>query len=127
MFSASAAPSICSSPARFCCSASELGFPLKIHADEFENLGGASLAVELGAVSADHLVKTSAADIAALGSSATAAVSLPCTPFGLAESEYTPAKAILAAGGCWRWRPTSTPAQPGAETCSLRLPWPAAI
>ncbi len=54
--------------------ARSLGFPLKIHADEFDNLGGASLAVELGAVSADHLVKTSAADIAALGQSSTVAV-----------------------------------------------------
>jgi imidazolonepropionase len=77
-----------------------LGFPLKIHADEFGNLGGASLAVELGATSADHLVKTSEADIEALGRSRkTVAVALPCTPFGLAEEEYTPAKAILAAGG----------------------------
>jgi len=79
--------------------ARSLGFPLKLHVDEFENLGGASLAVELGAVSADHLVKTSAADIAALGASDTVAVSLPCTPFGLAECEYTPARAILEAGG----------------------------
>lgn len=80
--------------------ARELGFPLKIHADEFENLGGASLAVELGAISADHLVKTSEADITALGNSGhTVAVALPCTPFGLAESNYTPAKKILAANG----------------------------
>jgi imidazolonepropionase len=53
--------------------------------------------VELGAVSADHLVKTSDADIAALGKSETVAVSLPCTPFGLAECEYTPAKKLIAA------------------------------
>jgi len=79
--------------------ARELGFPLKIHADEFDNLGGASLAVELGAVSADHLVKTSDADIAALGKSDTVAVALPCTPFGLAEREYTPAQKILDADG----------------------------
>jgi len=79
--------------------AKELGFPLKIHADEFDNLGGASLAVELGAVSADHLVKTSDADIAALGRSDTVAVSLPCTPFGLAEQDYTPAEKIIDAGG----------------------------
>jgi imidazolonepropionase len=79
--------------------ARSLGFPLKIHADEFDNLGGASLAAELGAVSADHLVKTSAADIAALGQSSTIAVGLPCTPFGLAERDYTPARAILEAGG----------------------------
>jgi imidazolonepropionase len=76
-----------------------LGFPLKIHADEFDNLGGTSLAVELGAASADHLVKTSDADIEALSKSDTVAVSLPCTPFGLAESEYTPARKIIEAGG----------------------------
>ena len=76
-----------------------LGFPLKIHADEFDNLGGASLAAELGAASADHLVKTSAADIQALARSQTVAVALPCTPFGLADPHYTPAREILAAGG----------------------------
>ncbi len=53
----------------------------------------------LGAVSADHLVKTSPADIPALARSDTVAVALPCTPFGLAEREYTPAQAILEAGG----------------------------
>ena len=78
--------------------AKAMGFPLKIHADEFDNLGGASLAAGLGAVSADHLVKTSPADIAALAQSETVAVALPCTPFGLAEREYTPARAILEAG-----------------------------
>ena len=77
--------------------ARSLGFPLKIHADEFDNLGGASLAVELGAASADHLVKTSDTDIAALGKSDTVAVSLPCTPFGLAEKDYTPAKKLIEA------------------------------
>jgi imidazolonepropionase len=79
--------------------AQELGFPLKVHADEFENLGGASLAAELKATSADHLVKISDADIAALGKSDTAAVALPCTPFGLGEQEYAPARKILEAGG----------------------------
>jgi len=74
-----------------------LGFPLKIHADEFDNLGGASLAVELGAVSADHLVKTSDADIKTLGESDTVAVALPCTPFGLAEKDYTPARKLIEA------------------------------
>lgn len=77
--------------------AKSLEFPLKIHADEFRNLGGVSLAVELGAASADHLVKTSDADIAALGKSDTVAVALPCTPFGLAEKEYTPARKLMEA------------------------------
>lgn len=79
--------------------AKEMGFPLKMHVDEFKNLGGASLAVELGATSADHLVKTSPADIKALGDSDTVAVSLPATPFGLGQHEFTPAKAIIAANG----------------------------
>jgi len=94
--------------------AAGLGFPLKIHADEFDNLGGASLAVELGAASADHLVKTSDADIAALGKSDTVAVALPCTPFGLAEHEYTPAKRIIAAGGILA---IATDCNPGTAWC----------
>ena len=80
-------------------SARSLGFPLKIHADEFENLGGAALAAELGAASADHLVKTSSDDIRQIAASETVAVSLPGTPFGLAEDEYTPAKEILQENG----------------------------
>jgi len=79
--------------------AQQLGFPLKVHADEFDNLGGTSLAVELGGISADHLVKTSTKDITALAQSDTVAVALPPTPFGLAQSEYTPAKQILEADG----------------------------
>ncbi len=78
--------------------ARQLGFPLKIHADEFESLGGARLAVELGAVSADHLACTPPTDIDALASSTTVAVALPCTPFGLAEAAYTPARPLLEAG-----------------------------
>jgi imidazolonepropionase len=79
--------------------AKALGFPLKVHADEFENLGGASLAAEMGAVSADHLVKTSQADIQKLAASNAVAVSLPGTPFGLAQDDYTPAQKIIAIKG----------------------------
>lgn len=91
-----------------------LGFPLKIHADEFENLGGAALAAELGAASADHLVKTSPEDIRALGGSKTVAVSLPGTPFGLNEAEYTPAQAILQADGLLS---LATDINPGTSWC----------
>jgi imidazolonepropionase len=94
--------------------ARELGFPLKLHADEFDNLGGASLAAELRAVSADHLVMTSEADIQALGRSDTVAVSLPCTPFGLAEHDYTPAQKILAADGLLA---LATDCNPGTAWC----------
>ena len=74
------------------------GMALKIHVDEFESLGGARLAAELGAVSADHLVVTPDDDIAALGRSDTIAVSLPCTPFGLGHTRYTPAQKMLDSG-----------------------------
>ena len=99
---------------RILVTAKGLGFPLKIHADEFENMGGASLAAALGAVSADHLVQTSAEDIAALARSSTVAVALPCTPFGLAETHYTPAKAILEAGGLLA---IATDLNPGTAWC----------
>ena len=79
--------------------AKALGFPLKLHVDEFADLGGAKLAAELGAVSADHLVMTSPVDIRILAASDTVAVALPCTPFGLAQSQYTPAKEVLSADG----------------------------
>ncbi|MFW6097101.1 MAG: imidazolonepropionase [Chloroflexota bacterium] len=79
--------------------AETLGYRLKVHADEFAGLGGTGLAVELGAVSADHLVKTPPEDIVALGQGETIAVGLPGTPFGLGHREYTPAGQILAAGG----------------------------
>lgn len=94
--------------------AKALGFPLKIHADEFDNLGGASLAAELGAVSADHLVKTSPDDIRALAHSDTVAVALPCTPFGLAEPHYTPAQQILEADGLLA---IATDINPGTAWC----------
>jgi imidazolonepropionase len=99
---------------RILTTASELGFPLKIHADEFDNLGGASLAAGLGAISADHLVKTSPEDIRVLAKSNTVAVGLPCTPFGLAEPEYTPAKEILEAGGILA---LATDLNPGTAWC----------
>ncbi len=94
--------------------AKELGFPIKIHADEFNGLGGTGMAVELGAISADHLVQIPTEDINALGKSKTVAVSLPATPFGLAESDYTPAKRILEAGG---YLALATDLNPGTAWC----------
>jgi imidazolonepropionase len=91
-----------------------LGFPLKVHADEFAGLGGTGLAVELGAVSADHLVHTPQEDIEALGRSGTVAVALPCTPFGLSEAKYTPASALLEAGAILA---TATDLNPGTAWC----------
>lgn len=78
--------------------AKSYGMGLKVHVDEFEALGGTRLAAELGAISADHVVATPDADIAALAASDTIAVSLPPTPFGLGHHEYTPARKFLEAG-----------------------------
>lgn len=94
--------------------ARRLGFRLKVHADEFAGLGGTALAVEMGAVSADHLVYTPQADIEALGRGETVAVALPGTPFGLGHQEYTPAKAILEAGGALA---LATDLNPGTTWC----------
>jgi imidazolonepropionase len=94
--------------------AKEMGFGLKIHADEFVGLGGARLAVELGAASADHLVYTPDEDIAALGRGETVAVGLPGTPFGLAQKDYTPAQKILAANGVLA---LATDLNPGTTWC----------
>ncbi|GAB4160776.1 MAG: imidazolonepropionase [Candidatus Promineifilaceae bacterium] len=99
---------------RILSAAQELGFRLKVHADEFVGLGGTALAVEMGAISADHLVRTPASDIAALGRSHTIAVGLPGTPFGLAERDYTPAAAILEAGGALA---LATDCNPGTCWC----------
>jgi imidazolonepropionase len=99
--------------------AAALGFGLKIHADEFEPLGGTALAVTLGAVSADHLVCTPPDEIEALGRSETVAVALPGTPFGLGHREYTPARAILEAGGALA---LATDLNPGTCYCeSMQL------
>lgn len=94
--------------------AKELGFPLKIHADEFDNLGGTAMAARLGAASADHLVATSPEDIAVLAASDTVAVGLPCTPFGLVTGHYMDAKAFLDAGALLA---IATDLNPGTAWC----------
>jgi imidazolonepropionase len=80
-------------------SARTLGFGLKIHVDEFAPLGGTPLAVELGAVSADHIVTTPPEQVAALAASPTIGVALPGTPFGLAQRDYSPGRALIDQGG----------------------------
>jgi imidazolonepropionase len=66
--------------------AQELGLKSKIHADEIVQLGGAELAAELGAVSADHLLQTSDKGIADLAGAGVVATLLPGTAFSLKEA-----------------------------------------
>jgi imidazolonepropionase len=70
----------------------------KLHADELEGSGGAELAVEIGAASADHLGDVSTAGIQALAGSDTVATLLPATLFFLGRPRYAPARALLDAG-----------------------------
>lgn len=76
----------------------EHGLTPKLHADELEPSGGAELAAELGAASADHLGAISEAGIAALVGSATVATLLPGTLFFLGKATYAPARRLLDAG-----------------------------
>ena len=74
------------------------GLTPKIHADELEGSGGAELAVELGAASADHLAAISDAGIEALASSETTAVLLPGTMMYLGGRGQAPARTLIDAG-----------------------------
>ncbi len=77
--------------------AKALGLGVKIHADEIVQLGGAELAAELGAVSADHLLKASERGIRDLADSGTVATLLPGTAFSLKE-EYAQGRKMIDQG-----------------------------
>lgn len=70
----------------------------KLHAEEFVRSGGARLAVEIGAVSADHLTAVNDQDIRALANSKTIAVLLPGTSFFLGKGRYAPGRRMIDAG-----------------------------
>lgn len=82
---------------RLLLAAREQGFALKLHADEIVPLGGAGLAAELGAVSADHLLHASDADIEALAQRGVVATLLPLTAFALKEP-YARGRDMIDAG-----------------------------
>jgi imidazolonepropionase len=82
---------------RFLEAALTMGFQLKIHADEIVTTGGAELAAELNALSADHLLQASGKGIEALAKSNTVATLLPCTAFSLKE-EYAQGRKMIDAG-----------------------------
>ncbi|AIF53951.1 imidazolonepropionase [Pelosinus sp. UFO1] len=78
--------------------ASTLGLKTKIHADEIVSFGGAELAAELGAISADHLLQASDKGIADMAARGVVATVLPMTAFCLRE-EYAKARAMIDSGG----------------------------
>jgi imidazolonepropionase len=73
------------------------GLGLRVHADELALTGGARLAAELGAASADHLLFIEAEEIAALAAAGTVAVILPGTAWWM-RSRRAPARALIEAG-----------------------------
>jgi imidazolonepropionase len=78
--------------------AKNAGLGMRIHADELGPTGGAKLAAELGARSADHLEWIDRADIEALAKSGTVATLLPGTAFNLGLPHYAPARNLIEAG-----------------------------
>lgn len=74
------------------------GMEPKLHADELHSSGGAELAAELGARSADHLVCVSEDGISALADAGVVAVMLPGTTLSLGGSAYAPARRLVDAG-----------------------------
>lgn len=97
--------------------AKKLGLKIKVHADELVNTESSALAVELGALSADHLLKVSENGIQKLGASETVAVLLPGTAFYL-KAAYAPARRLINAGACVA---LATDFNPGTCMC-LSLP-----
>ena len=106
------------SAARCCSRARELGLDVKLHADQFERSGGALLAAELGACSADHLECATAEDWKALGEAGVVGVLLPAAALTL--------RAVAARGGdaaraAARAGPISTDFNPGTSPAQSLL------
>ena len=91
--------------------AMQQGFAATVHADQF-SAGGAAVAVNAGALSADHLEASTEKEIALLANSDTVAVVLPGASLGLGMP-YAPARKLLNAGACVAiasdWNPGSAP------------------
>ncbi|MDO4517754.1 MAG: imidazolonepropionase [Bacillota bacterium] len=77
--------------------AKDMGFKLKIHADEIEAIGGSELAGELGATSAEHLIAITESGQKALAAGGVTAMCLPATSFYLGKT-FAPAKEMIEKG-----------------------------
>jgi imidazolonepropionase len=78
--------------------ARSLGLPVKLHADQLSDLGGAALAAEFTALSADHLEYTNEAGVRAMAANATVAVMLPAAFYVLRETRLPPIGAFREHG-----------------------------
>jgi imidazolonepropionase len=89
------------------------GLALRLHGDQFTELGAIPLAIELGACSVDHLEATSEAGVRALASSEVAAVLLPASALYL-DRPMPPARALVEAGAAVA---IATDFNPGSAFC----------
>ncbi len=78
--------------------AAELGLPVKLHAEQLSDLGGAAMAARYGAISADHLEYLGADGITAMAASGTVAVLLPGAFYTLRETKLPPIETLRQAG-----------------------------
>ena len=78
--------------------ATSLGLPVKLHAEQLSNYGGAALAAKYGALSADHLEYLDEAGILAMAKSGTVAVVLPGAFYTLRETQLPPLNSLRKAG-----------------------------
>ena len=78
--------------------AQQLGLPVKLHAEQLSDQGGAALAARYGALSCDHLEHLSAAGISALRAAGTVAMLLPGAYYFLRETQLPPVQALRDAG-----------------------------
>lgn len=103
---------------RYLTAAREMGFLLKVHAEQFARMGAARLAVEMEAVSADHLEQIDQEDVALLANSHTIATLLPGAAFHLGLDRHAPARALIESGAAVA---LATDYNPGTSpTCNMQ-------
>jgi len=98
-----------------------LGLPVKLHADQLSDLGGAALAAAHGALSADHLEYTSDAGVAAMAKAGTVAVLLPGAFYFLRETKLPPIQAFRDHGVGIALATDSNPGSSPAHSLLLML------
>lgn len=94
--------------------AQSFGFKIKAHVDEFTNLGGARMAIGLGAVSIDHLDAISDEEVKLLAASETVGVVTPTVNFNFGSAEFADARKLIDNGCAVA---VSTDYNPGSAPC----------
>lgn len=94
--------------------ARSLGFQLKAHVDQFTNLGGSRLAIEMGAISIDHLDAISDDEIKLLAESKTIGMVIPTENFNAGKTQYADARKLIDDGCVVA---LSTDYNPGSAPC----------